>query len=1121
MQESAKRGIIGRVLSSTFPPIFIVLTLLTGIAALLMTPREEDPQIVVPMADVVVSAPGLSARQVATQVTEPLERLLSQIDGVEYVYSQSNRDQALVTVRFHVGEPRAESLVKLYNKLYSNQDEIPAAVQHWLIKPVEIDDVPMVVAALYSTDANAIDSFKLRRLAEQATQKLKAIDHTNQVNVIGGQARRIHIELDSVALAAHNTTIDDIARAVHVSNSQHTGGAVHQNGNRLVVQSGEFYRSASELANSVVNVINGNPVYLRDVANVIDGAEQAENYTFFYPGIASGVAGYQHEQYPAVFLSVAKQRGANAVWVADDVLSAFAELEADWLPPGVAIEVIRNYGATADDKVIELVSSLVVAIIVVVVFVGLFLNWRAAAVVAIAIPISYGATLGMDLAFGYTINRVTMFALILALGLIVDDPIAAIDNIERHMAAEGKKTKRAIVAGMVEIRSALLMSTLAIVIVFLPMFFITGMMGPYMGPMAFNVPIAVIFSTITAFFVTPWLAWKLMKVAEHNGDYNPQTTLLYRGYRGLLKPLISSPSRSKAFLWLVAVLFVVAAILPALRLVPLKLLPHDNKAEFQLVVDMPVGSSLEHTALVMNRFAEFLQRVPEVKTVSTFTGVASPMDFNGMVRHYFRRGQPHHGEARVVLVDKNARAMQSNEVVSRLRDDIQALADELGVHHLEIVQMPPGPPVMATLIGEVYGGDRTSYTELESAAASVAERLAREDFVSQVTTSVPNDSKVVRFVVDREKAALSGIAAADIHQTIVAATQGWSIDHLQEPTEINPLPIEIRLPKGGRDNLNALLSLYVRGQQGIARVDAGAGVRAAPAPLVPLAELGEFVELSAERPIYHKNLRPIVYVYGEVTGRVPADVVVDMMADQDSNADSYRPLWQRTYFTNGSGFGWSVPDDIDVVWSGEGEWKITLDVFRDLGIAYVVALLGVYIVMVLQTGLKAVSGIMMLSIPLTVIGIMPGFWFLNMFAADIGRYPNPSLFTATAMIGMIALAGIVVRNALILIEFIQQRLRAGDNLENALFDAGAARTRPILLTAGTTMLANTVITLDPIFSGLAWSIIFGITASTLFTLIVIPVVYYLIYRDTVGHGLPQPEMDDEAQSEAIATQQAK
>ncbi|MCC5855340.1 MAG: efflux RND transporter permease subunit [Idiomarina sp.] len=1110
MAEAKQNGLISWFMNSAFPPILIGLALLVGVAALLLTPREEDPQIVVPMADIVVTAPGLSARQVATQVTEPLERLVSQIDGVEYVYSQSNRDHALVTVRFYVGESREDSLVKLYNKLFSSQDQIPVVVESWVVKPVEIDDVPIIVAALYSSDPKH-DAYALRRVAEQATQKLQAIPRTNQVTVTGGYSRRILIELDSAALAAHNTTMDDIARAVRAANTQVSGGELQQQNQRILVESGEFFRSASEVRQLVVQVINGQPVYLQDVATVTDGPEVADNYTFFYPGSQHVLGGQDSEPMPAVFLGVAKQRGANAVWVAHDVLAAFDELKADWLPPGMHIEVIRNYGETADDKVKELISSLVVAVLVVVVFVGLFLNWRAAAVVAIAIPMSYGATLGMDLLFGYSINRVTLFALILALGLIVDDPIAAIDNIERHMREQGKKTKSVIIAAMVEIRSALLMSTLAIVIVFTPMFFITGMMGPYMAPMAFNVPVAVLFSTLTVFLVTPWLAWKIMRVAEDKGLYDPRASMLYRLYERLLSPLIASPQNSKRFLWVVAGLFVIAALLPALRLVPLKLLPHDNKNEFQLVVDMPESASLEVTANAMHRFATHLKQVPEVTSVSTFSGVASPMDFNGMVRHYFRRNAPYYGEARVVLVDKHRRHAQSNELVTQLRDELETLATELGAH-VELVQMPPGPPVMATIVAEIYGTDRTPYEALEEASALVASRLAKEDQVSQVNRSVPAPQHAWRFIVDRQKAALSGIQADDIHRTLMAASQGWVIDYLQLPTEVQPLPIEIRLPPRARDSLTYLSSLYVRGDSGVARTESGSGTESAPTPLVPITELGDFVTVPVDRPIFHKNLRPVVYVTAETTGRVPADVVVDMIADRDSTRDKYRPQWLRTYFTNGSGIGWSVPEDIDVVWSGEGEWKITIDVFRDLGIAYGVALLGVYLVMVLQTGLKGVAGIMMLSIPLTVIGIMPGFWFLNMFAADIGRYPNPTLFTATAMIGMIALAGIVVRNALILIEFIQQRLATGCELREALLDAGAARTRPILLTAGTTMLANIVITLDPIFNGLAWAIIFGITASTVFTLFVIPVVYHLMYRNAPGFGLPAPERDDETET---------
>ena len=1096
----SSQGVIGWFMSSYFPPMLILLALVLGAVSLWLTPREEDPQIVVPMADVLIEAPGLSARQVATQVTEPLERLLSQIDGVEYVYSQSMTGQALVIVRFYVGEDREDSLVKLYNKLYSNQDQIPAVVHNWSVKPVEIDDVPILVAALYSTDPT-IDHFQLRRLAEQATQKLKAIRHTNQVSVSGGLSRLIQIELDNEALAAHHTSVQDVERAIRVSNQRQQAGTLQRDNRSIALQSGDFLRSASEVGQTVVNVLNGQPVYLRDIATITDGPAEPSQYSFFYPGAAFSEAVLsQHQGLPAVFLAVGKQKGANAVWVANDVLQAFTELEQHWLPAGVKLEVIRNYGETADEKVMDLVSSLAIAIITVVIFVGLFLNWRAALVVAIAIPISYGATLGMDLLFGYTINRVTLFALILALGLIVDDPIASIDNIERFLREKGLPPKRSIVLAMAEIRSALLMSTLAIVIVFTPMFFITGMMGPYMAPMAFNVPISVIFSTAVAFLITPWLARRIMVGARQQGHYQPQSTLLYRGYKTLLGPLLQSPKRSSLFLWAVAGLFVLAAALPAMRLVPLKLLPNDNKNEFQLVVDLPYGSSVERTAATLEQLARHLQQVPEISSISSFAGLASPMDFNGMVRHYFLRHQPHQGELRVVLVDKKQRRLQSHEILLRLRDELEAIAHSNNAK-LKLVQVPPGPPVISTLVAEIYGSDSSDYMALEQAALTVAERLRREDFVREVDTSVPEEAMLWRFVVDQEKAALSGVSVQQINQTLAAAASGLVIDYLQLPDEVNPLPIEIRLPRGQRDNPQRLLSLYVRGEAGLSRTRKAQGVADAALPMVQLSELGHFEQLAVDRPIFHKNLRPVSYVYGETVGRVPADAVVDVMVDRGREVDSYRPLWRRHYFGNGAGLGWSVPDDIQVVWSGEGEWKITLDVFRDLGIAYGVALLGVFVVMVLQTGLKAVSGMMMLAIPLTIIGIMPGFWLLNLFSSDIAGYPNPTLFTATAMIGMIALAGIVVRNSLILIEFIQQRLREGCELKEALFEAGAVRTRPILLTAGTTMLANIVITLDPIFNGLAWAIIFGIGASTIFTLLVIPVVYHQVYRNHPSHGL--------------------
>ncbi|WED24408.1 efflux RND transporter permease subunit [Vibrio sp. JC009] len=1105
MKKELKANVVQKVMNSFFPPILILLALVIGAASLWLTPKEEDPQIIVPMADVLIQAPGLSARQVEKQVTEPLEKLLSQIDGVEYVYSSSMRGAAQVIVRYFVGEQREDALIKLYNKLYSNQDKIPSTVSNWMVKPVEIDDVPIVIASLYSTKPEQIGTYELRRIAEQATHRLKALDSTNVVKVTGGQPRTVEVALDASSMAGRRTSIEDLRNAFALTHTKQESGLIHQSGNVYQLESGQFFQNAEDLSRLVVNVVDGKPVYLQDVATITDGPEEPQTDTWFQYGPSEGEPS---EVYPAVFISVAKQKGSNAVAVSESILHELEQIRQTQLPDGVEISIIRDYGQTASDKVTNLVSSLGIAILTVVVFVGLFLNWRSALVVGIAIPISYGAALGMDLAFGYSINRVTLFALILALGLIVDDPIASIDNIERYLKRKDLSRTKAIVMAMAEIRSALLMSTVAIVIVFTPMFFITGMMGPYMAPLAFNVPVSVIFSTFVAFMITPWLAKKILRAAEDKGAYDVKTTLLYKWYQKLLTPLLNSRGKSWGFLGIVALLFFAAAMLPAMRLVPLKLLPYDNKNEFQIVLNMPEKASFVETSNVLKSFSDYLVTVPEVTSVSGFSGVASPMDFNGMVRHYFMRSLPNQGELRIVLAEKDRRHHQSHEIVTRLRNDLEAIAAQNGAD-IQLVEMPPGPPVISTIAAEVYGKETTSYTRLQQQAQIVADRLKREEFVSEVDTSIQGEYETWQFIVDHEKAALSGVSVYDVNQTISAANKGFVLANLKAERELNELPITIRLANQNRDDLNELLSLYVRGQAGISKQLVNGALVDAPQPLVQLSEIGRFVKHKADQPIYHKNLKPVVYVYAETSGRVPGEIIADVLADHDGESSDKRvPLSERHYFNNGAGDAWSVGDDISVVWSGEGEWKITVDVFRDLGIAYGAALLGVFIVMLVQTGLPAVSGIIMLAIPLTVIGIMPGFWLLDSLSSEINGYPNPALFTATAMIGMIALAGIVVRNSLVLIEFIQQSLAAGMPLNEALIQSGAVRMRPILLTAGTTLLGNVVITLDPIFNGLAWAIIFGIAASTVFTLFVIPVVYNMAYKNVEGHGLPLQEEEE-------------
>lgn len=1107
--KSTVERLIHFTLGGGLPAILFAVALLAGLIALQLTPREEEPQIVVPMVDVSVAAPGLSAPQVERQVTTALEKLLAQIPGIEHIYSSSSTGQATATLRFHVGEDREDSLLNAYNKLYSNQDLIPPAVTEWMVEPVEVDDVPILVMALWSEEPRRYSDYELRRLAEELSIRLQGIPQTSEVKVAGGRPRRVQVLFDPEALASRKTTALELVSAIQRSNQLQSAGRMTLHNESIELQSGDYFRSAEELESSLVNVVDGNPVFLKDVARVVDGPAETENYTWldFAPAHLQAAAQADGQQnFPMVTISVAKQRGANAVTVAEDVHQAIDELRAELFPQGVSLEVIRDYGQTADEKVGNLIASLGFAILTVVIFLGIFLGWRAAAVVALAVPVCYGITLALDMLFGYSINRVTLFALILALGLLVDDPITGVDNISRFVADRGNKASfhDKIVAAMSEIRVPLLMSTLTIVLAFIPLAFITGMMGPYMAPMAFNVPVSVITSTLVAFLITPWLTSKFLKPqktedasAEANG---PKLTSLYQR---VVEPLLANRKRAKLTLWLVLGLFMLTAALPLFRLVPLKLLPFDNKNEVQVVIDMPESASLEATAAMAKQVSTRVSRLPEIQAIAAYVGTASPMDFNGMVRGYYQRQQPHLADLRITLADKKYRQHQSHAIVLRMRELLRDLNRD-GVQ-VKVVEVPPGPPVLSTLVAELYAEQFTDYSALQDAATTLMQRLEREPHVVEVDSTVPAAQSRSRFIVDKQKAALSGIATEDINQTLALANRGFAASTLQLEEEVYPLPIELRLPLEQRSSHQDLLRLQVKGQPGVTKTSSPSGLDIAPQPLVAIGELGSFSSGRSDTVIHHKDLRPVVYVTAELSGRTPAEVIADLHADRrEAGAELSRQEssdWQgRTFFSSGGGDEWQLPAGVSLNWGGEGEWRITIDVFRDMGIAFAFALAAIFMVLRVQTRSSSIALIIMSAIPLTVIGIMPGFWLLNLLGErQIAGAPDPTLFTATAMIGMIALAGIVVRNSLILVEFIAQAQREGLALKDALLQAGAVRARPVLLTAGTTMLGNLVIILDPVFSGLALAIIFGIVASTVFTLVVIPVVYYLVFdRETAA-----------------------
>ena len=1086
-------------LGGGLPGSILIISLLLGAIALNFTAREEEPQIVVPMVDVSVVAPGLSARQIERQVTTPLEKLLAQIPGVEHIYSTASSGKTSVTLRFFVGENRETSILNTYNKLYSNQDKIPGVVTNWQVKPVEVDDVPILMLGLWSNKPEQTSDYELRRIADEVATLLQTVDHSSEVNVIGGRTRTIQILPTPESLASRNSTPSDIYNALLVSNQLVSAGNYVLGREAMQLESGDVIRTVGELETTVINVVDGKPVFLQDVASIVDGPSEPDSYSWIE--FAQGHSDYTDGRNgnSMVTISVAKQRGSNAVSLAQDVHQLIADLKHNVLPSDIQVEILRDYGETADAKVNQLISSLGFAILTVVIFIAIFLGPRPALVVGLTVPISYGITLAMDMAFGYTINRVTLFALILSLGLLVDDPITGVDNIERFFRKNSGSVKDRVVAAISEIKVPLLMSTVTIVLAFIPLAYITGMMGPYMAPMAFNVPVAVATSTVIAFLVTPWLASKLLKPKISTPEKDTDNTFLTRHYRKILKPLLSDRKKAKSTLWLVLGLFVVTAMLPMFRLVPLKLLPFDNKNEIQVVIDMPRTASLEMTATTAQQVSGVVRQLKEVRSVASFVGEPSPIDFNGLVRGYSRRNFVYMADLRIVLVDKAKREHQSHGIVLRLRKMLEPLnVDGVKIH---VIESPPGPPVMSTLVAEVYGSSHTPYSTLVDAAEVLANRLSREAFVVEVDTSAQPSQERLRFVVDKQKAALSGISTQDISMTLDMANTGVGVGYLVEEREAKPLPIVMRVPLPQRGSVEDLERLQVKGQAGIVQETLSDGLKNAPRPLVAIGELGEFNKLPADSSIFHKDLSPVVYVTAEISGRTPVEVIADVNADQNATTKETSDWQGRTFFFLGAGDGWQVPEDIEISWTGEGEWKITVAVFRDMGLGYLVALIGIFFVLNYQTKSTTLAVIIMSAIPLTVIGIMPGFWFLNQVGErTIAGAPDPVLFTATAMIGMIALAGIAVRNSLILVEFITQARAEGLSIEDALLRAGSTRMRPILLTAGTTLLGNIIITLDPVFSGLALSIMFGIVASTVFTLLVVPVVYLLVFSDSTESG---------------------
>jgi len=1058
-----KVGVAGRIahafIDSKLTPLIMLTALLIGVAATYMTPREEEPQIVVPLVDIFVPYPGATAREVEARVAKPLEKILSEIHGVEYVYSTSMPDVALVTVRYYVGENTEDSLVKLWTVLMKNMDKMPAGNMFPLIKTVSIDDVPILTLTLWS---DRYDGFQLRRMAAELADEVKKIKDVSEIQLTGGQKRKVRVILDQARLRAYHVDPLQIAQQIQAANQNLTVGEFQSTNKDFIVETGGFLATVADIQDLVVGVSGNNPVYLKNVAEIVDGPEEVRDYVFFGLGAASDEAaanGHLVQEYPAVTLAVAKRKGADAMDVAERILSKVDALKGRLIPADVTITETRNYGKTASDKVNTLLEHLMGAILSVTIVVSIFLGWRGGLVVFMSVPITFALTLFVYYLFGYTLNRVTLFALIFVTGIVVDDSIIIAENIHRHFSMHRLPKLQAAIGAINEVGNPTILATLTVIAAVLPMVFVSGLMGPYMSPMPIGASLAMMFSLLVALIATPYLSYRMLKSDEEGEDeYALEKTLVYKLYQKMLTPLIDNTKKAWLVIGAGAMLLLIAVSFLFFRLVEVKMLPFDNKSEFQVIIDMPEGTTLEQTAAVTKEIAAYVRTVPEVTNYQYYVGTHAPINFNGLVRHYYLRRSAFMGDIQVNLVDKGDRDDQSHDIAKRIRPAVVEIARRHNAR-VKIAEVPPGPPVLSTLVAEIYGPDYEKQIEVAQKVREVFEQTAG---VVDVDWLVEDDQVVYRMIVDKEKAALAGVNTQQLAQTLRIALHGADVGILHDEYEVEPVGIALRLDRKNRSSIEDLLNVSVRSQTG---------------RMIPMADLVTLEERIEDKSIYRKNLKRVVYVTGDVADEIESPIYA--MLDMDEKLAKLElpdgvtlvPMYTETPF---------LEEDIAMKW--DGEWQITFEVFRDLGAAFAVVLVIIYILIIGWFRSFKVPLVMMVAIPLSLVGIIPGHWWHGAF------------FTATSMIGMIALAGIMVRNSVLIIDFIQLRLEEGISLKQAVIESGAVRTRPILLTAGTVVIGALVILMDPIFQGLAISLMWGSIASTALTLGLVPLIYYLVEK---------------------------
>jgi multidrug efflux pump subunit AcrB len=1072
-------GISGRIakafITSKLTPLIVFASLLLGVFAVIVTPREEEPQIVIPMIDVMVQYPGASAKEVEERVTKPMEKFLWEIKGVEYVYSIVKPGMNLTIVRFYVGEDMETSIVKLYNKLMSHYDQIPPGVSQPLVKPKSIDDVPILSVTLWSDRYHGYD---LRRIGQELSDEIKKEKDVSETTVIGGQRRQVRVELDPARLRAYGISAFQLVGTLQKSNVMLPSGAFSSGNKEYLVDTGALLKSADDVGNLVVNVSSGKPVYLRDVALITDGPEEPGQYVFMGLGPAAAEKGIKTDsrtsgQYEAVTLTVSKKKGANASVVAHEALSKIEALHSKLVPSDIEITTTRNYGETAKEKSDELLEHLLIASISVIILIALALGWRESIVVGVAVPVTLALTLLINYLYGYTLNRVTLFALIFSIGILVDDAIVVVENIHRHFRMHKIDPLTAALA-VDEVGNPTILATFAVIAALLPMAFVSGLMGPYMRPIPVGASAAMIFSLLIAFIVSPWMSYKVLKNVKpsDNGgsDKGEDGGTMLRIYQKMLGPLLDHKKKRIVALAVVLLLLGLSLLLIPLKGVKLKMLPFDNKSELQVIVDLPEGVTLEQSASLAREMGEYLKTVPEVTDFQSYIGTAGPYNFNGLVRHYFLRAGSNVFDIQVNFVGKSGRKQQSHDIAKRMRPELKKIADRYQAK-LKVAEIPPGPPVLSTLVAEVYGPDLQRQTAIASEIKNIFDQT---DGVVDVDWYVEGDQKKMIFDVDPEKAAQNGIAVETVSQGLRMALSGMSAGLVHIEKEKEPVEVLLRLPFQSRSGIGALGEITLPSPSGA---------------FVPLSELVKSREGLEDKTIYHKNLKRVVYVIGDVAGSAesPAyailkmkDKIKDLKLAEGYELKQYssvQPWLENTYAMK---------------W--DGEWHITYEVFRDLGIAFAAVLVLIYILVVAWFRNFVTPLIIMAPIPLTLVGILPGHWMLGAF------------FTATSMIGFIALAGIIVRNSILLIDFVQMEWRDCGKLKEALLKAGAVRFRPIVLTAAAVVVGSFVMIFDPIFQGLAIAMMFGAIAATVLTLIAVPLLYFEYFKNRVC-----PLMADEAE----------